>query len=103
MSIFPKKQIKVGDMVIGCGVYGWDNTGAPKIARPFEDPSLVLEIQDSKVLVYIEQTGPHWYDINKLERVYVTDEFIDADRRSMATIEFNSSDQSGYPDDNGDR
>lgn len=76
MSIFPKKPIKVGDIVIGASRYGWDGKGAATLARYFTTPSLVLEIKDQQALVYFEQNGPQWYDITKLERVYVTEEYI---------------------------
>lgn len=75
MSIFPKKPIRVGDLVIGANRYGWDGKGAATLSRFFTEPSLVLEIKDSEALVFIEQTGPKWYDITKLERVYVRDEY----------------------------
>jgi len=75
MSIFPKKQIQVGDLVIGTNRYGWDGKGAATLKRYFTDPSIVLEIKDQQALVYFEQTGPKWYDITKLERVYVTEEY----------------------------
>ena len=45
--------------------------------RFFTEPSLVLEINESQALVYFEQTGPQWYDITKLERVYVREEYAD--------------------------
>ena len=75
MSIFPKKAIKTGDVVIGVNKYGWTSNGAAVIERYFTEPSLVLEIQDQQALVYFEQGGPLWYDITKLEKVYVTEEF----------------------------
>ena len=77
MSIFPKKQIQVGDLVIGVQRYGWDGKGAAMLQRFFTEPSLVLEINESQALVYFEQTGPQWYDITKLERVYVREEYTD--------------------------
>ena len=75
MSIFPKKQIQVGDLVIGVNKYGWDGKGAATLKRYFTEPSLVLEIKEQQALVYFEQSGPEWYDITKLERVYVSEEF----------------------------
>ena len=75
MSIFPKKKIQVGDLVIGVNKYGWDGKGAATLQRYFVEPSLVLEIKEQQALVYFEQTGPEWYDITKLERVYVKDEY----------------------------
>lgn len=75
MSIFPKKPIQAGDVVIGVNKYGWNKWGAAVIERYFTQPSLVLEVKDQQALVYFEQTGPTWYDITKLERVYVTEEF----------------------------
>lgn len=80
MSIFPKKPIKVGDVVIGVSRYGWDGKGAAFLERYFTEPSLVLEINGQQALVYFEQGGPEWYDITKLERVYVTEEY-DAHRK----------------------
>ena len=77
MSIFPKKQIQVGDLVIGVQKYGWDGKGAAMLQRFFTEPSLVLEINETQALVYFEQTGPQWYDITKLERVYVREEYTD--------------------------
>ena len=61
MSIFPKKKIIVGDLVIGVNRYGWDGKGAASLQRFFTEPSLVLEINESQALVYFEQTGPQWY------------------------------------------
>ena len=75
MSIFPKKKIKVGDLVIGVNKYGWNNQGAAILERYFTEPSLILEIKGQQALVYFEQTGPKWYDITKLERVYVKEEY----------------------------
>ena len=77
MSIFPKNPIKVGDLVIGVNKYGWNNSGAAKLTRYFTEPSIVLEVKDQQALVYFEQTGPQWYDITKLERVYVREEYTD--------------------------
>jgi hypothetical protein len=94
MSIFQKIPISVGDLVIGTKKYGWDNTGAPTLERFFLEPVMVLEIKESQALLYFEQSGPRWYDITKLERVYVTEEFTDEDRRGLALIEFNNSNQS---------
>ena len=75
MNIFPKKPIQAGDVVIGVNKYGWTSKGAAVIERYFTEPSLVLEIKDQQALVYFEQGGPLWYDITKLEKVYVTEEF----------------------------
>ena len=91
MSIFPKKPIQTGDVVIGVNKYGWTSKGAAVIERYFTEPSLVLEIRDQEALVYFEQDGPLWYDITKLERVYVTEEFNQA--REVAKDQFNSSDK----------
>ena len=88
MSIFQKIQIKVGDLVIGVKKYGWNNNGAAMLQRYFTEPSLVLEIKDDLALVFFEQEGPTWYNLSKLERCYVKDEFETAnkqpDRRIMA-------------------
>ena len=81
MSIFPKKKIQVGDLGIGVNRYGWDGKGAATLQRYFTEPSIILEIKDQQALVYFEQTGPQWYDITKLERVYVKEEFTE---RKMA-------------------
>tara|TARA_R110001592_G_scaffold343667_2_gene634455 strand:- start:1628 stop:1879 length:252 start_codon:yes stop_codon:yes gene_type:complete len=75
MSIFPKKKIKVGDLVIGAKKYGWDGVGAAVLDRFFVEPCLVLEIKESQALVFFEQSGPEWYDITKLERVYGKEEY----------------------------
>lgn len=93
MSIFPKKAIQTGDVVIGVNKYGWTSNGAAVIERYFTEPSLVLEIKDQQALVYFEQGGPLWYDITKLEKVYVTDEFNKG--RELAESQFNSLDKSG--------
>lgn len=77
MSIFPKKKIQVGDLVIGVSRYGWDGKGAAALQRFFTEPSIVLEINGEQALVYFEQSGPQWYDITKLERVYVKEEYRD--------------------------
>ena len=89
MSIFQKKQIRVGDLVIGVKKYGWNNNGAAMLQRYFSDPSLVLEIKEDSALVFFEQEGPKWYNLTKLERCYVKDEFSETnnqqpDRRIMA-------------------
>ena len=99
MSIFQKKKISVGDLVIGVKKYGWDGVGAAELRRYFDEPSLVLEIKEDEALVFFEQQGPVWYNLTKLERVYVTEEFDNVDRRGMAAVEFNYSDQSGNKDD----
>jgi len=65
----------VGDLVIGVNKYGWNNKGAAKLKRYFTEPSIVLEIRGQQALVYFEQSGPEWYDITKLERAYVREEF----------------------------
>ena len=88
MSIFPKKPIQTGDVVIGVNKYGWTSKGAAVIERYFTEPSLVLEIRGQEALVYFEQGGPLWYDITKLERVYVTEEFNQV--REVAKDQFNS-------------
>ena len=103
MSIFQKQPIRVGDLVIGINKYGYNRIGGPQLTRYFDEPSIILEIKDNQALVFLEQTGPLWYDISKLERVYVTEEFTDEDRRTLASIEFNNSDQSRNEDDNGDK
>ena len=74
MSIFPKKKIKAGDLVIGAKISDFQllKTG---LDRFFIEPCLVLEIKESQALVFFEQSGPEWYDINKLERVYGTEEY----------------------------
>ena len=75
MSIYQTKPLKPGDLVIGVKKYGWNNKGAAELKRYFTDPSLVLEVNESQALIYFEQVGPVWYDITKLEKVYVSDEF----------------------------
>ena len=88
MSIFQKMKIKTGDLVIGVKKYGWDGKGAAMLARHFDEPALVLEIKDDEALVFFEQQGPVWYNLSKLERCYVTDEYErtgqQPDRRIMA-------------------
>jgi len=103
MSIFRKNPIRVGDLVIGVNKYGWGKHGVAELNRQFEEPSLVLEISEDSALVFHEQQGPQWYNLVKLERVYVTDEFENVDGRELAAIEFNYSDQSWNEDDNGDK
>ena len=103
MSIFPKKKINPGDLVIGVSKYGYDNKSAPMLERYFDEPSLVLEIQGEEALVYFEQQGPEWYNLIKLERVYVTEEFTSVDRRDLATDKLNNSNQSRNQDDDRDR
>lgn len=73
MSIFPRKEIKAGDMVIGANRYGWNNHGAALLQRYFTEPVLVLEVNEHQALLYFEQSGPTWYDITKLEKVYVSE------------------------------
>ena len=77
MSIFPKKPISPGDMVIGVQKYGWNNHGAALLQRYFTEPVLVLEVNEHQALLYFEQSGPTWYDITKLEKVYVREEYTD--------------------------
>ena len=103
MSIFQKLKIKVGDTVIGKNKYGWDNKGAAIMQRYFSEPSLVLEIEGKKALVYFEQQGPQWYDISMLERAYVTEEFEHINQRGVASTQFNYSDQPRDKDDSGDK
>ena len=93
MSIFQKKQIRVGDLVIGVKKYGWNNNGAAMLQRYFTEPSLVLEIKEDSALVFFEQEGPTWYNLTKLERCYVKDEFSETnnqqpDRRIVAENRF---------------
>ena len=101
MSIFRQKKIDVGDLVIGKNKYGWDNKGAASLQRYFPEPSLVLQIEGKKALVYLEQFGPRWYDISMLERVYVTEEFEHINQRTVASTKFNYSDQPRDEDDPG--
>lgn len=76
MSMFPKKPIEVGDVVIGKPRLSFGKDKSLGSIRYFTTPSLVLEIKDQQALVYFEQKGPQWYDITKLERVYVTEEYL---------------------------
>ncbi len=91
MSIFQKKPIEVGDIVIGVAKYGWDNKGAAFIERYFTTPSLVLEIKEDEALVFFEQSGPRWYNLSKLERCYVKEEF--ENQRTVAIHQQHSGDQ----------
>lgn len=75
MSIFPKKPIQAGDVVIGVNKYGWNKHGVAKLERYFSDPVIVLEVKGQQALLYFEQDGPKWYDITKVEVVYVSEEF----------------------------
>ena len=84
MSIFQKIQIKPGDLVIGVNRYGWDGAGAAMLKRYFTTPSIVLEVVESQALVFFEQSGPQWYDITKLERCYVKDEFSEATNKQLS-------------------
>ena len=77
MSIFPKKPIRTGDLVIGVKKYGWDGKGAALLRRYFDEPVIVLEIKDESALVFFEKEGPVWYDLTKLERCYVKDEYTE--------------------------
>ena len=99
MSIFQKQQIRVGDLVIGVKKYGWNNNGAAMLQRYFTEPSLVLEIKDDSALVFFEQQGPRWYNLTKLERCYVKDEFSEttgkqSDRRIVAKSRVHSDNSS---------
>ena len=93
MSIFPKKPIQPGDVVIGCNRHGWNQHGIAKFERYFSHPVIVLEIKDQQALLYFEQEGPTWYDITKVEKVYVSDEF--AKERNMAKDQLDSVDKPG--------
>tara|TARA_R110002153_G_scaffold190762_1_gene343639 strand:- start:1653 stop:1898 length:246 start_codon:yes stop_codon:yes gene_type:complete len=77
MSIFPKNPIKAGDLVIGAKYRSWMSSS--NHGRLFVDPSIVLEIKANQVLVFFEQSGPQWYDIAELERVYVAEEIPNSD------------------------
>lgn len=103
MSIFQKIQIKVGDLVIGVKKYGWNNNGAAMLQRYFTEPSLVLEIKDDSALVFFEQDGPVWYNLTKLERCYVKDEYettdLESDRRVMAESRVDSDRAPGNKSD----
>ena len=92
MSIFQKKPIEVGDIVIGVAKYGWDGKGAALLERYFTTPSLVLEIKEDQALVFFEQTGPRWYNFSKLERCYVKEEF--ENKKFVAIHQQHSGDQS---------
>jgi hypothetical protein len=85
--------------VIGVKKYGWNKTRSALLERYFDEPSMVLEIKDDKALVFFEQEGPTWYNLTKLERVYVTEEFTDNDRRDLASDKLYRSDQSRNEDD----
>lgn len=87
MSIFRKNTIKAGDLVIGVKKDGKNSS------RSFDEPSIVLEIKELSALVYLEQEGPAWYNLSNIERVYVTEEYEEVDRRSMASIKFVNSDK----------
>tara|TARA_B100001057_G_scaffold396530_1_gene406348 strand:+ start:269 stop:586 length:318 start_codon:yes stop_codon:yes gene_type:complete len=104
MSIFQKQQIKVGDLVIGVKKYGWNNNGAAMLERYFTEPSLVLEIKEDSALVFFEQEGPTWYNLTKLERCYVKDEFSatnnqQPDRRVVAEDRLDSDRTPGNKSD----
>ena len=103
MSIFQKPLIRVGDLVIGIKKSPRNRTETMLSERSFEKPAMVLEITGDNVLVFFEQEGPTWYNLSKLERVYVTEEFTDIDRKGLAPVEFNNSDQSRHKDDNGNK
>ena len=75
MSIFPTKQIEAGDMVIGKRRLSFGKNGSLGSIRYFEKPSLVLEIKNSKALIFFEQDGPAWYNLSELELCYVTEEY----------------------------
>lgn len=93
MSIFPKKPIQPGDVVIGCNRHGWNEFGVAKFERYFTQPVIVLEVKDQQVLLYFEQEGPTWYDITKVEKVYVSEEFTK--ERTVASNQLDSPDKSG--------
>ena len=99
MSIFRKQPIKAGDLVIGVNKYSLDNKGAAVVNRYFTEPSLILEIKGDSALVFFEQDGPIWYNLTKLERCYVKEEFAENnksyDRRELARDRVDNSDQSG--------
>lgn len=71
MSIFRKLQINAGDLVVGVHLRRLYGTYDVKLKRFFDTPALVLEIKEKRALVYFEQSGPKWYDIDQLEKVYV--------------------------------
>ena len=99
MSIFRKMTIKPGDLVIGVKKYGWDGKGAAMLERYFDSPALVLEVKEDSALVFFEQQGPRWYNLTKLERCYVKDEYETTDqphsRRIMAEDRVDSDRPSG--------
>lgn len=81
MSIFQTPKIKVGDIVIGKRRLSFGTERSLGSIRHFDEPSLVLEIQGPRALVFFEQSGPVWYNLSELERCYVKDEYPD---RSVA-------------------
>jgi hypothetical protein len=99
MSIFRKNPIKAGDLVIGVKKYGWNRHGAALLERYFDEPSIVLEVVEASALVFFEQQGPIWYDLSKIERVYVTEEFKEPRGPAMAIDWIDDSDQSGNKGD----
>lgn len=75
MSIFQKPEIKTGDLVIGRRRLSFGSNASIGSVRYFNEPSLVLEIKKDQALVFLEQEGPAWYNLNELERCYVKDEY----------------------------
>ena len=66
-------------MVIGRRRLTFGANGEHGTIRYFDEPSLVLEIEKERALVFFEQEGPVWYNIEELERCYVREEFTNRD------------------------
>ena len=104
MSIFQKKPIRVGDLVIGKRRLSFGTDGSDGSIRHFDEPSLILEIKEDRALVFFEQEGPAWYNLTKLERCYVKDEFSETnnqqpDRRVVAEDRLDSDRTPGNKSD----
>ena len=55
-----RQKIKPGDFVIGARKW--------KVGRAFDDPKMVIDVKDGKILVMVEE-GTKWYNDADLERV----------------------------------
>lgn len=65
--LFTNKNIKIneGDFVIGVRISNWQ--------RKFDTPSMVLKVEDNKVLILIDN-NTQWFYINEVEKVYVSNQ-----------------------------
>ena len=58
-------------MVIGRDKNQESNLRSLMSNREFLEPAMVLEIKGYEALIFIENTGPVWYNLKDLEKTYI--------------------------------